>query len=334
LCTALPNICACREPQDLIQVTVGAELCATQVAPTPNASDCVFAYDDTYLGRVDLSRAVTIGEPIKKSSLLWSVPYDVKDAAGNAAATVWRDILVEEVDLLSVERKIREEILQEKNVEIQKAVDKALLEDRKTRERKPTSSRTSKTSAVCPACPSCDPSKVDESSCQAICVARIKECALEEQSLVVQFLVWLERLFPPPMVPLVLTCTAIMVSFLSLRWLLTLIFNPQPYRRGYYDDADRERALIQAVAYHSSATGRDHNSSLVPPPSESGILNGHFSPQASYQVAPTASSTAVQNHSQGNDFSDIYHSPIITPSKRGDGVRRRTSHSANKRTSY
>jgi hypothetical protein len=279
---------------------------------------------------VDLSRVVTIGEPIKKSSLRWSVPYDVTDAAGNAAATVWRDIVVEEVDLVSVERKIREEILLQKNVEIRQAVDKALSEDRKTRERKPPSPRTAKPSGTCPECPTCDPSKFDESTCQAICAARIKECALEEQSLVVQILVWLERLFPPSMVPLIVTCTAIMASFLTFRWVLTLIFNPQPYRRGYFDDAERERAMISAVAYHSSSA----NASLAPPPLESGIFNGHFSPQANYLGAPAASSMAVQNQSQGDDVADIYQSPIITPSKRGDGVMRRTPYSGNKRTSY
>jgi hypothetical protein len=199
---------------------------------------------------VDLSRSVTVGEPIKKSSLRWSVPYDVKDAAGNAAATVWRDVVVEEVDLLIVEGKIREEIIQQKNIEIQRAVDKALMEDRKTRDRKPANPRTSRPSAACPDCPKCD-STFDEAPCQAICDARIKECAIDEQSFVVQILLWLERLFPPSMVPLVLTCTAIMVSFLTLRWILTFLFNPQSYRRGYYDDVERERALINSVAYHT-----------------------------------------------------------------------------------
>ena len=300
----------------------------------PNASDCVFAYDETYQGRVDLSRTVTIGEPIKKSSLRWSVPYDVKDAAGNAAVTVWRDIIVEEVDLISVESRIREELLRQKNVEIQKAVEKALMEDRKSREQRPSSSRTSRSSAVCPDCPKCDHSKFDEATCQAICVARIKECAIDEQSLVVQILIWLERLFPPSMVPLVLTCVAIMMSFLTLRWILTLIFNPQSYRRGYYDDVEMERALINAVAYHGSSAFGDPNASLLSPAAGSENINGHFSPQAKYSIAPSPSSMPVQKQPQEDNFADIYQSPIITPSKRGDGVRRRAPYSVNKRSSY
>jgi hypothetical protein len=319
---------------------LGAELCATQFNPAPNASDCVIAYDETYKGRVDLTRSVVVGEPVKKSALRWSVPYNVKDAAGNSATTVWRDVLVEEVDLASVETRIREEVLQQKKAEIQLAVDKALEAERRKGER---GARDRKTPVQCPVCPKCDnPGISDESSCQAVCDARIQHCAIDEESVVVRVLLWLERFFPPSMVPIVLSCTVIVVSFLMLRSILTLIFNPQAYRRGYYDDVERERAMMKAVVYHddgatSNNQGPRFGTSPQPQVSSTGMTNGYFSPQMQYPVAQSAPFAANQYESQsGERFTEIYQSPtnsIITPSKRGDGVRRRSPYSANSRSS-
>ena len=64
---------------------------------------------------------MVVGEPVQKSSIRWSVPYNVKDVAGSRAHTVWRDVVVEEVDLANVE------------AEIQKAIDQALTVDRRKR---------------------------------------------------------------------------------------------------------------------------------------------------------------------------------------------------------
>ena len=63
-------------------MTAGAELCATHLNRNPDPSDCVQAHNVTYSGRVDLSKKVVVGEPIQKSNLPWSVPYDVKDELG------------------------------------------------------------------------------------------------------------------------------------------------------------------------------------------------------------------------------------------------------------
>jgi hypothetical protein len=283
---------------------------------------------------VDLSRAVIVGVPVKKSILRWSVPYDVTDAAGNAATTVWRDIVVEEVDLLSVEAKIREEILHQKNAEIQKAVDKALSDDRKSRERGAVNARDRKSPVSCPDCPKCDSSgKMNQMACQAVCDLRMKTCAIDKESLVVRILIWLERLFPPSMVPVVLTCTAVMIAFLILRWILTLLFNPQAYHRSYYDDIERERALMNAVVYHRGAAVNGLNSTIHGSTIPTENINGHFSPQSKNPVTQSASSMNSHNQLQGEDFTDIYQSPIITPSKRGDGVRRRSPYSVHGRSS-
>jgi hypothetical protein len=290
----------------------------------------VLAYDETYQGRVDLSKFVLVGDPIKKSSLRWSVPYNVKDAAGNAAKTVWRDVVVEEVDLSAVETKIREEFL-----EIQRAKDKASEEERKRRERNVVNSRERRTSASCPDCPNCDSTnKINEAACQAICDARIKSCAIDDESIVIQFLIWLERWFPPSMVPIVLICNAFVIVLLILRWILTLIFNPQAYQRRYYVDAERERALMNAVVYHHNVAGNGFTPSFVSPQSTNNS-NGHFSPQGKNAIdtVPLSAPTGQNQLLRGEDFTDIYQSPIITPSKRGDGIRRRAPYSGSNRSS-
>lgn len=338
--------------QDLIRTTAGAELCASHLNPMPNASDCAMAYDETYKGPVDLSQQVTVGEPIKKAALRWSVPYNVKDAAGNAAATVWRDVVVEEVELGDMEAKIREEMQQQQKSIIQKAVDKAVEEDRRKRERAVSSHdrKASIKTVTCPDCPKCDcldNSKLDEATCNANCDARIKQCAIGDKSYVIRAMLWLERMLPLSMVPIVLACAVTAVCFLMLRWTLTLIINPQAFRRGYYDDVERERAMLNAVVYHHPEGAFARNglsAAAMPPPPQASLStqNGYFSPHLNNNdyplVAPFRSPVERgQTTPMGEDYVDIYQSPsnnsIITPSKAGDGVRRRSPYAANSRSS-
>lgn len=273
---------------------------------------------------MDLSKAVLVGEPIKKSALRWSVPYNVKDSAGNAAKTIWRDVVVEEVDIAKIEAKIREEFLNTQRIK-----DKALEEERKMKESSASSNRDKRVSASCAECPKCDLSgKINESSCQEICNARIKSCAIDEETFVVQTLIWLERWFPPAMVPIVLICNAIVITLLMLRWILTLVFNPQAYHRRYYNDVERERALMNAVTYHHNpTTGNGMSTSYVTSPPPTAHMNGHYASQTMNGVDVPVSAM------RRDEFTDIYQSPIITPSKRGDGVRRRTPYSGSNRDS-
>ena len=311
--------------QGLILATAGAELCATQIDRKPNASDCVYAYDETYKGRVDLSKAVLVGEPVKKSGLRWSVPYNVKDNAGNTAKTVWRDVVVEEVDIAKIEAKIREEYLS-----VQRIKDKALEEERKIKESTVVENRDRRLPTSCAECPKCDLSgKVNESSCKEICNARIKSCAVDEESFVVRVLIWLERRFPRAMVPVVLLCNAIVIVFLILRWILTLIFNPQAYQPTgrYYGNAERERDLFTSVSYQRNRTGNEVHASYVTSPPPTGNMNGKFSSQKTNGADMPASVM------RRGEVADIYQSPIITPSKYGDGVRRRTPYSGGNRDS-
>lgn len=143
--------------QSMIKATNGAELCATNFQPSPNPVDCVRAYDATYEGRVDLSRKVIVGEPIRKSATTWSVPYNVKDEAGNEAVTVYRDVVVEEVGLQDMQSKMLADFAERETQLLQQIED---LKKRKGVTR----------SDSCPTCPKCDCSgHVNAASCRAFC---------------------------------------------------------------------------------------------------------------------------------------------------------------------
>ena len=131
-------------------------MCATFNSTNPDPTECVYAYDLTETGRVDLSPNVTIGDPVQISSLRWSVPYNVNDEAGNAAETVWRDIIVEEMN----QNSIRNEILAQQEAVVNKAIEKAVAEERKRLEHQATTCTSNKlaenqqsTAASCPECP-------------------------------------------------------------------------------------------------------------------------------------------------------------------------------------
>jgi len=308
----------------------------------PQARECVEAHDLTYKGRVDLSRAVTVGEPVKKSPLRWAVPYNVKDAAGNAADTVWRDVVVEEVDLNDVESSIRNEVLQQQKAETQKAVQRALEEDRKKR---PASSRRqSPTPASCPECPVCDCSgEVDVTKCEAICAAQTQFCPVSDDSWVIRAMLWLENVLPPSMVPSILLCMMLLSGFFVLRWMLSLMFSPAAYRPGYHDIQERERRLMESVNYYETDHRGSASATALPPPraSLSTVGNGFLSPTTTATTwstprgTPSSASRNGSGHrlsSAGGDINDIYRTQIITPRKRGgDGVLNRSPYGPGSR---
>jgi hypothetical protein len=90
--------------QDMIQSAHEAELCASDASSSTsskrkrrrpssdsNTNDCVYAYDKTYNATVNLSANVVIGNLVPMDGIInrWCVPYNVMDAAGNSAATVY-----------------------------------------------------------------------------------------------------------------------------------------------------------------------------------------------------------------------------------------------------
>lgn len=119
---------------------------------------------------MDVTSRVVVGAPVEKSPLQWSVPYNVVDAAGNQAATVWRDVVVEEVDIGNLEDKVRREVMAEKEKEIQEAVQKAIANERAARGDKSTKSRSSTDCPVCAKCKQCSGQVFDASKeCSKYC---------------------------------------------------------------------------------------------------------------------------------------------------------------------
>jgi hypothetical protein len=273
---------------------------------------------------VDLSRDVVVGEPVKKSALHWAVPYNVRDKAGNAATTVWRDVLVEEVALDEFETKLRQDILNDKQAEIDRAVTRALEEER----RKQATSK-SRLVPVVPerSCPKCECSnQFDPSMCDAICEKRGGNCPVDEQSSVVLFLVWLETVVPPSLIPALLGFLLFVVFFICLRLLWNLLFRSSSGQSSWYASDERERAMQNAVTYYE-----ENGAAVTPFPTRTTASLGvnaeesMFTPRSSI-LSPESNGGSTRKPANLGD--SIYDSgPIITPSKRGDGVRRRSPYS-------
>ena len=360
----------------MIAKTSGAELCATHQHSKPSPTDCVRAFDETYKGRVDLSKKVKVGEPVQKSPLHWSVPYDVSDAAGNKAATVWRDVIVEEVDLEDVASKMRREFEKEKEAAIKKAVDVALVEERNKASSRSTSRRQT---PKCPDCPKCNcPDSgggLDEAACNAMCEARMESCAVNEQNRLIRIVLWLEGFLPASLAPAVLLVVAFVSFFMFFRFILSFFEEQRSYRPPY--DTNPEYLQNHVTVYHPQPNGNSNMNGGFPsrnydaftnyggsgsygtngntyagasfgspssnfvgmnggghpnsaPPRSSislgdrqGNVGGLFSPVSggAQSYTPTASGASARP----SPITDIYEqSPLITPHRRGDGIRRRS----------
>ena len=358
----------------MIRKTVGAELCATHEFSKPAAADCVQAYDETYKGRVDLSKNVKVGDPVQKSALHWSVPYDVSDAAGNKAATVWRDVIVEEVELEDVASKMRREFEKEKEAAIRKAVDQALLQERNQNARSGTMRSSHQ---KCPECPVCNCKEkgggLDEATCMALCEARMESCAVNEQSWILRVMLWLEGFFPASLTPVLMGVMAFFAALLFLRFIISFFVEQRSYQPPYNTNPEHLQHHVTVYrptnvpsngntnimnggyggssfggdgAYGGSGTSRGNGvfgGGVSSPPSNFGGMNGRGAPNS----APPRSSISLGDREGAGGFfsppsggarsytsaaaarpspvTDIYEqSPLITPSRRGDGVRRRS----------
>lgn len=339
--------------RQMIQATSAAELCATLDQPRPSPSDCVVAVDRTYKGDVDLSNRVTVGEPVQKSQLHWIVPYDVQDDAGNQATTVYRDVVVSEVDLVSMEKKIRDDVTRDQQQKTQRAIENAIREEKKKWERdnrasnRPRRSGTESSGKTCAACPPCDCPEMapaDAASCHAYCTNLSASCKLSDENLVYALLFWLEEVFPAWLAPMViLTCLAT-GTFLILRWTLSLIFNPSAYANYDYGNfgAARDEMLMihptsQQPASVRSASAADATSSLRPPTASLSTVNPNGSfmspgryatslPPSNNQNSEYSSTPGSNRRDGGGRYDDsIYQSPtIILPSQNGKGAHPRS----------
>jgi hypothetical protein len=323
----------------MIRSSAGAELCATRGVKRPHPSECAHAVDQTYKGDVDLSDRVVVGEPIQKSPLHWVVPYDVTDDAGNQATTVWRDIIVDEVDLVDAETKIRQEVLREQQTETKKAVEKAVREEKQKWERElaagqqqTTGSRSRNNKQNCPSCPNCDcPTdvKLGKAACRPFCEGEAGTCSVHEENLVYTFIMKLEEVFPPSVVSFMVFSAVFITLFLVFRFLATLIFNPrsmQGYDYTMYSDRVGDGALFHNPAqqtmqpdprvFPSSQQTNSQDGAFFSPRSQAGI-----SSPPPFHPPPGSASR------QDNQFDNSIYRPmpdIISPSRTGDGARRRT----------
>jgi hypothetical protein len=318
--------------QELIRSTHGAELCATAANPGPSASDCVYAYDDTYQGRTDLSKEVVVGEPVKKSPLQWSVPYTVQDKAGNAASTVWRDVLVEEVSLDELEAKVRDDMLAERRQEVDRAVAIALEQDRRKRSKAQPAQASD-----APACPKCDCPKegtdFDPSKCDEICASRQGTCSRSELSHVLRLLLWLESYVPPNLVPALFVIVVCVLLYAVLKLVWDVLFRSTSSRRSnWYANEERDRAMQSAVTYYQGSNAAPL-STFLPPRTSMAVGStttsgdGLFSPRTtnSAPFSPPGTNGVTSTARNAAEQDSIYAAPpIISPSARGDGVRRQS----------
>jgi hypothetical protein len=254
------------EQQEMMHSTASAELCAIHDKPKPKTTDCYKATDITYKGSIDLTSRVKVGEPVQKSELLWSVPYDVVDEAGNKAVTAWRDVVVEEVEVFDLEHRVRSEVSAEKEREIERAVNAALKKDREARKQEPGSRLSQQrrvTEPECPKCPACEcahgQTAFDQAKCDKYCDEKIAAmaatCPATASTHLMNFWDYLDS--AGPMVIALVSVVIIFVVLYSVRFVLTLIFNPRALISGpdtydVYSALQRERAMQNAVTYHRS----------------------------------------------------------------------------------
>eukprot|EP00980_Cylindrotheca_fusiformis_P004632 scaffold991_cov128-Cylindrotheca_fusiformis.AAC.4 len=326
--------------KEMIRGTSGAELCATYSNTNPSPSDCIKAVDHTYQGDIDLSDRVTVGEPVQKSALHWVVPYNVKDDAGNEAVTVWRDVVVQEVDLSSLESKIREEVIREQKAERQRAIDVAIQREKAQWAKDNRSGGNNRNRRNCPTCPPCNCPDISSGTCIAYCDGLSASCQLSDESLVYAFLFRLNELCPPTLVPIVALGIVIIVVFTVLRFLITCCFSQRPYNSRYgYDDYNNASAEESLVLQSSTPTAPSNSSNGRTPMSsplrssannpnnniDGGMNPPFFSPAASVHNGggsntPMSGANRDVHHYDNSIYNDTVS---ITPSRTGDGVRRR-----------
>ena len=311
----------------VIKATSGAELCATKSNPNVSPADCVHAKDHTHKGIVDLTSRVIVGDPLPKhgvgsGSHQWRVPYNVVDDAGNKAKTIWRDIIVEEVDIEDFEQMSMDE----------RSVNVASTNERRRNELPPQ--------CVCLPCDPCNcNSNVSDdmltpSACTAICNEKVavaqkdrilknmctsNENRAPDHEIIQHFLLFLEGLMGTSSMMLVLLgCFTATVAYILQRVIGALFISRGQQTRTYYhtnEDNEREREMMRNVSYFRSPTPSSNGTSQSPgsgsasgprpPPTGSISLQrmGIFSVQESIS---TTNFTPLQE--QGRTSSSPFHS--------------------------
>lgn len=308
--------------KSIIEATSGAELCATSSNRNVRPADCVRAEDHTYKGKVDLASRVSVGEPVPKDGsrlLQWRVPYDVIDDAGNRAETVWRDVIVEEVDIddCGGTNAAGGDV-------VDRAVQEALTKERKTQQRN--------NNAKSRGCPPCDTCNCDDrqrgggggdggnkmlsiEECKAMCdsskmtssdkttCSSDGTSASSDHEIIQEMLMFIEGLMgPSAMMLLLLGCTLATLLYILRRMLTALFFSTGPNIRTYYhtrEDVEREKIMMQNVSYYRSPTSSSNNGGSRQTPA-SGSALGSSTPLSSSSSTPRPPPTASLSSQRGD----------------------------------
>jgi len=334
--------------ESMISATDGAELCATHTKKDHSGFECVKAVDQTYKGYIDVSSKVSIGDPVQISPLEWKVPMDVSDDSSNAAVTVWRHIVIEEVDIVELEERIRKEILRETEEDLRNAVQKAIKHER----RKATNSETCQPNKYQTAaqtqhgkCPLCDCLSDGNSLSLAQCESRCEitasiadkrrkdnagntKCGQTPRtamhSILDGFIELMEGVLTPNIASIVLLCSLAVAAIFSLQRLF--MANQDGWQYVSPEDEEREREMLSHVTYYNRNGARDDRQSINPRQILTGAqsapqrLNGNavgsgiFSP-------PENRVYGQQRDNLFRDSSNTYPNGAdsITPSNRPDG---------------
>lgn len=262
----------------MIKDTATAELCASHTKQNPHPVECVSAIDHTFRGDVDLSSKVVVGTPEQVSDLEWKVPYNVMDDAGNAANTVWRRIIVEEVDLNEVEEKIRAEVLADRERHVKEAVDAALKEERKKKGPAASSGRAQPQATKCPECPKCTCPKDGKGSgmslaecskhCESMMPKSTGTCEAPQQGIsthyasgrtflhnILDYMIDFTDGFMSPTLAGILFLVFFIVAILFIVQTMRSL-NDSGWQYFDANDDQREREMLNSVTYYN-AQGRD-----------------------------------------------------------------------------
>jgi hypothetical protein len=285
-----------------------------------------------------------VGDPLPKhgvgsGSHQWRVPYNVVDDAGNKAKTIWRDIIVEEVDIDDFERMSIDE----------RSVNVASTNERRRSEFPPQ--------CVCPPCDPCNCNSngsddmLTPSACTAICnekVAAAQKARISKNTCtpnknranenrapdheIQHFLLFLEGLMGTSSMMLVLLgCFTATAAYILQRVIGALFISTGQQTRTYYhtnEDNERECEMMRNVSYFRSPTPSSNGTSQPPgsgsasgprpPPTGSISLQriGIFSVQESSNFTPLQeqSLTSSSPFHSNSGVDNIYQSASpITP---------------------
>jgi len=322
---------------EMIRTTAGAELCATHENPRVKPSDCISAIDHTYKdGKdfdLDLSNRVVVGDPVQKSRLRWVVPYDVKDDAGNQATTVYRDVVVEEVGLYGLEKRIREEVAQEERRKTKRAIDNAIRNERTKWESEKRAAAAAASNngnnnngnnnrflGTCPACPACvcsDTDAVNGATCSAYCTDLSETCRqLGNDNFVYKLLLVLEDIVPVQLLPMIVVSFLVVGVLYVLQWAWTLVFHPKAYTNydyGTYNSINDEMVLATATAPPEQTKRHE-----IPAHTRGAVIGGganasntlaSSSTPARPPPPPPTASLSLANYSNSNTQNGTFFSP-------------------------